>query len=314
MAYHSFLLEPISCHAWNKDRTREYTWGTPGVPRTSPGTVLAEHPRGGAELGWVWGADLGAGTAHPPFAPVPLPGPSLAQRCQCSARPRGSGRAGSGTGQSRVIQGRWHFPTAARGRGENKKGFLCLEPVRRGGMGLDLGAVHPQPSRSSHPVPSCPVPPHGTTLQKREDTGLWGAGFSLPIGTVCRTRAGGLGGDLELGRDGWVLAVTQGRALPWPLSPPEIALCPNNHEVHIYRKDGAKWSKVHELKEHNGQVTGEGTGTWRVGGLSQSCSQPCSGHWHPVGGGYAGGEENGAGCVSWRQPGMGWMAGRDGEG
>lgn len=25
MAYHSFLVEPISCHAWNKDRTREYT-------------------------------------------------------------------------------------------------------------------------------------------------------------------------------------------------------------------------------------------------------------------------------------------------
>nr|ACQ58165.1 Actin-related protein 2/3 complex subunit 1B [Anoplopoma fimbria] len=23
MAYHSFLLEPISCHAWNKDRTRK---------------------------------------------------------------------------------------------------------------------------------------------------------------------------------------------------------------------------------------------------------------------------------------------------
>lgn len=23
MAYHSFLVEPISCHAWNKDRTRE---------------------------------------------------------------------------------------------------------------------------------------------------------------------------------------------------------------------------------------------------------------------------------------------------
>lgn len=37
----------------------------------------------------------------------------------------------------------------------------------------------------------------------------------------------------------------------------EIALCPNNHEVHIYKKDGAKWSKIHELKEHNGQVTGE---------------------------------------------------------
>lgn len=37
----------------------------------------------------------------------------------------------------------------------------------------------------------------------------------------------------------------------------EIALCPNNHEVHIYKKDGTKWSKIHELKEHNGQVTGE---------------------------------------------------------
>ncbi|XP_010214185.1 PREDICTED: actin-related protein 2/3 complex subunit 1A-like [Tinamus guttatus] len=36
----------------------------------------------------------------------------------------------------------------------------------------------------------------------------------------------------------------------------QIALCPNNHEVHIYRKDGGKWSKAHELKEHNGQVTG----------------------------------------------------------
>lgn len=23
MAYHSFLVEPISCHAWNKDHTRE---------------------------------------------------------------------------------------------------------------------------------------------------------------------------------------------------------------------------------------------------------------------------------------------------
>lgn len=37
----------------------------------------------------------------------------------------------------------------------------------------------------------------------------------------------------------------------------EIALCPNNHDVHIYKKDGTKWTKIHELKEHNGQVTGE---------------------------------------------------------
>ncbi|XP_035757238.1 actin-related protein 2/3 complex subunit 1B-like [Egretta garzetta] len=42
----------------------------------------------------------------------------------------------------------------------------------------------------------------------------------------------------------------------WNKDRTQIALCPNNHEVHIYRKDGAKWSKVHELKEHNGQVTG----------------------------------------------------------
>lgn len=41
-----------------------------------------------------------------------------------------------------------------------------------------------------------------------------------------------------------------------PVSSAEIAICPNNHEVHIYEKSGAKWVKVHELKEHNGQVTG----------------------------------------------------------
>jgi len=62
----------------------------------------------------------------------------------------------------------------------------------------------------------------------------------------------------------------RGRLCPCCSRPAEIALCPNNHEVHIYRKDGAKWSKVHELKEHNGQVTGEswpmeGIGTWLVG-------------------------------------------------
>lgn len=28
MAYHSFLLEPISCHAWNKDRTRKSAFST----------------------------------------------------------------------------------------------------------------------------------------------------------------------------------------------------------------------------------------------------------------------------------------------
>lgn len=59
------------------------------------------------------------------------------------------------------------------------------------------------------------------------------------------------------------------------LLPTEIALCPNNHEVHIYKKDGAKWTKVHELKEHNGQVTGE---PWARGASSlESASNQL--HW-----------------------------------
>ncbi|KAK2082257.1 Actin- protein 2/3 complex subunit 1B-B [Saguinus oedipus] len=36
----------------------------------------------------------------------------------------------------------------------------------------------------------------------------------------------------------------------WNKDCTQIAICPNNHE------SGAKWSKVHKLKEHNGQVTG----------------------------------------------------------
>lgn len=42
----------------------------------------------------------------------------------------------------------------------------------------------------------------------------------------------------------------------WNKDRTQIALCPNNHDVHIYQKDGAQWNKIHELKEHNGQVTG----------------------------------------------------------
>ncbi|MGH0157739.1 UNVERIFIED_CONTAM: hypothetical protein FKN15_058329 [Acipenser sinensis] len=43
----------------------------------------------------------------------------------------------------------------------------------------------------------------------------------------------------------------------WNKDRTQIAICPNNHEVHIYKKEGGdKWSKIHELKEHNGQVTG----------------------------------------------------------
>lgn len=40
------------------------------------------------------------------------------------------------------------------------------------------------------------------------------------------------------------------------LYPSEIAISPNNHEVHIYKKSGNQWVKTHELKEHNGHITG----------------------------------------------------------
>ncbi|KAG8513660.1 Actin-related protein 2/3 complex subunit 1A [Galemys pyrenaicus] len=47
------------------------------------------------------------------------------------------------------------------------------------------------------------------------------------------------------------------RSDPVRTSPtPEIALSPNNHEVHIYKKNGSQWVKAHELKEHNGHITG----------------------------------------------------------
>ncbi|KAK1343680.1 hypothetical protein QTO34_014233 [Cnephaeus nilssonii] len=36
----------------------------------------------------------------------------------------------------------------------------------------------------------------------------------------------------------------------------KIALSPNNHEVHIYKKNGSQLLKAHELKEHNGHITG----------------------------------------------------------
>lgn len=39
----------------------------------------------------------------------------------------------------------------------------------------------------------------------------------------------------------------------------EIAISPNNHEVHIYKKSGNQWVKAHELKEHNGHITGKRT-------------------------------------------------------
>lgn len=53
----------------------------------------------------------------------------------------------------------------------------------------------------------------------------------------------------------------------------EIALCPNNHEVHIYKKDGSNWNKIHVLKEHNGQVTGKSKVHLTYTATEHSCDQ-----------------------------------------
>ncbi|XP_018595471.1 actin-related protein 2/3 complex subunit 1A [Scleropages formosus] len=42
----------------------------------------------------------------------------------------------------------------------------------------------------------------------------------------------------------------------WNRDRSQIAISPNNHEVHIYKKNGNQWVKTHELKEHNGHITG----------------------------------------------------------
>lgn len=54
MAYHSFLVEPISCHAWNKDRTRELTWGE----TCTPGGWCSWVSHGPHSLGLPWGQEV----------------------------------------------------------------------------------------------------------------------------------------------------------------------------------------------------------------------------------------------------------------
>lgn len=36
----------------------------------------------------------------------------------------------------------------------------------------------------------------------------------------------------------------------------EIAVSPNNNVVIIYEKKGKDWTKIHELAEHSGRITG----------------------------------------------------------
>lgn len=51
MAYHSFLVEPISCHAWNKDRTRECHCPQDDVRGEPPECMLAVKRPGALDCG-----------------------------------------------------------------------------------------------------------------------------------------------------------------------------------------------------------------------------------------------------------------------
>lgn len=224
MAYHSFLLEPISCHAWNKDRTREYTRGTPEFPRISPGTVLAEHPvlgdapgRGRAGLGLGLGkqilpwADLGAGTAHSPVSPGATagtePGTELPEQRPAPGHRQGRDAQGAEPGDSRPMA----FPDRDPGDVGEQKALSLLRPERRAG-GAGWGWIWELCTRSrpvpSYPVLSHPISPMGPHCRKGRTMGCGVQGSPFPQGQFtasgqCRTRAGGLGGDLEP-RKGWV--------------------------------------------------------------------------------------------------------------
>lgn len=39
----------------------------------------------------------------------------------------------------------------------------------------------------------------------------------------------------------------------------EIAVSPNNNVVHIFEKKGKDWTKIHELTDHSGHITGTQT-------------------------------------------------------
>ncbi|RXM33825.1 Actin-related protein 2/3 complex subunit 1A [Acipenser ruthenus] len=42
----------------------------------------------------------------------------------------------------------------------------------------------------------------------------------------------------------------------WNKDRTQIAISPNNTEVHIYQKSGKEWTKIHELTQHSGRITG----------------------------------------------------------
>ena len=42
----------------------------------------------------------------------------------------------------------------------------------------------------------------------------------------------------------------------WNRDHTQITLSPNDHEVHICKKNGGQWVKAHELMEYNRHITG----------------------------------------------------------
>ncbi|XP_033894053.2 actin-related protein 2/3 complex subunit 1A-A [Acipenser ruthenus] len=42
----------------------------------------------------------------------------------------------------------------------------------------------------------------------------------------------------------------------WNKDRTQIAISPNTTEVHIYQKSGKEWTKIHELTQHSGRITG----------------------------------------------------------
>ncbi|RXN33084.1 WD repeat domain phosphoinositide-interacting 1-like isoform X1 [Labeo rohita] len=42
----------------------------------------------------------------------------------------------------------------------------------------------------------------------------------------------------------------------WNKDRTQIAVSPNSNDVHIYQKKGKEWTKIHELTEHSGRITG----------------------------------------------------------
>lgn len=174
--------------------TRTAPVSTPGAPRNPQGhpqerswlniPVVGDAPRRGRA-----GLRLGLGKEIPggwdsTFPCVPRP--TAGTEPGTEVRARGTGRGGMEAERSRVIHGRWHFPTAARGMWENKKRFLCCGrsagQAGRDGAGFGNSApaavlLHPI---LSHPVLSHPTSPMGPHCRERRTLGCGVRGSPFP--------------------------------------------------------------------------------------------------------------------------------------